>query len=87
MLLAVLMSTFFVLLRVLGPPASSTTQHSTIAMLVMNMLPGRSRLTTDGSVAQMVLVDGCLEGMVGDEGLVAQLAVGLGTCAIADMMR
>lgn len=56
-------------------------------MLVMNMLPGRSRLTTDGSVAQMVLVDGCLEGMVGDEGLVAQLAVGLGTGAIADMMR
>jgi len=27
------------------------------------------------------LVDGCLEGVVGDEGLVAQLAVGLGTGA------
>ena len=90
---AVLMSTFFVLLRVLGPPESSTTQHSTIAVLVRNMLPGSSssRLTTDGSVAQMELVDGCLEGMVGDESLVVQLAVGLGAGAIAntisDMMR
>jgi len=28
------------------------------------------------------LVDGCLEGVVGDEGLVTQLAVGLGTGAV-----
>ena len=30
----------------------------------------------------MELIDGCLEGVVGDEGLVAQLAVGLGTGAV-----
>ena len=35
----------------------------------------------------MELVDGCLEGVVGDEGLVAQLAVGLGTCAVPVLIR
>ena len=35
----------------------------------------------------MELVDGCLESVVGDEGLVAQLAVGLGTCAVPVLIR
>lgn len=44
-------------------------------------------LTTDDSAGQEELVDGCLEGVVGDERLVAQLAVGLGTGAIAGMTQ
>ena len=64
---------------------SNTTQQehaSIISSPALTTLWCISLLTTGDSAAQVELIDGCLEGVVGDEGLVAQLAVGLGTGAV-----